>query len=563
MLIKISKKLFESINDGNTERFGFDKDDFRYGTSSMSVTVDDMDRRLLKELQGVMSKSRVFGAKVCARDIQYWLDSLEEVDKTGNPSGFANMKVRKVEFFATYLKKYFEGKELHRVYVRDEDRGVTYCSYIYDIDYHPRQDSTSYGVIPEHVTLDLGWIEFGEPKSITYHFNAEDCSHYRLVKDSLKLKHIYFSNNAFDKQYEESVEKFNRISGRVGEQYLATGAGTDDVDSEGKSSRSYWWRNNSIILDKDGEPANAVIDIFKESDEESNRSRNSDRIERSWWWGYSGKDGIEEDMLEELPIHPNLVIFALRKQQRLRVHVDQLVKYKYDKRMGSKLILPDESNSLIKTLVSYKGGFQDIIKNKGGGAVVLCAGIPGTGKTLTAEVYAEVMEKPLYTVQCSQLGIEPDDLEKELLTIFSRSERWNAILLLDEADVYIRERGDDLRQNAIVGVFLRVLEYYHGVLFMTTNRPEIVDDAVASRCIAKIEYLAPSPADAKRIWKVLSEVQGIDASESVINALVKKYSGLTGRDIKNLLKLAKLTQNGNKKLDIETIDFVKKFKPTR
>ena len=98
------------------------------------------------------------------------------------------------------------------------------------------------------------------------------------------------------------------------------------------------------------------------------------------------------------------------------------------------------------------------------------------------------MQRPLYSVQCSQLGLEPADLERELLKIFTRAARWNAILLLDEADVYIHRRGSDIQQNAIVGVFLRVLEYYSGVMFLTTNRAELVDDAIASRCLARIDY---------------------------------------------------------------------------
>jgi hypothetical protein len=372
---------------------------------------------------------------------------------------------------------------------------------------------------------------------------------------------MYFPNEALDKQYKASIERFEKIAWNVGEQYLATGSGTDDIDSE--NSHSYWWRSNSIVLDKAGEPANVVIDIFRESDEEERR-RNDNGIDISWWARHTEMDGTMEEVSEELPVHPNLVVFALRKQLRLRVHVSQLKKYVYDNEMEDKLVLPSTSTELVKTLISYKGGFQDIIRNKGGGAIVLCTGIPGTGKTLTAEVYAEVMQRPLYTVQCSQLGTDPDDLEKYLLTVFSRAERWNAILLLDEADVYIRERGDDLKQNAIVGVFLRVMEYYHGVLFMTTNRADTVDDAVASRCIARIQYESPVPSDAKRIWRVLSDVQGIELSDRTINALVKKYGELTGRDIKNLLKLVKLTQNGKgKPVSMEVIDFVKQFKPTR
>jgi len=566
MLIKFSKKLFEDINDGKMDRFGLDEYNFRYGTTSVSIEVEDMERKLLEELQGIVSRSKVFGAKVCAKDIGLWLEMLDETEKSGSTNEFANMKVRKVEFFATYLRKYFAKSQLHRVYVRDDQRGVTYCSYIYDIDYHARYETSRGEFIPEHVTFDLAWTEFGESSLQTYHFYAEDCSHYQKVKESLRLKNIYFSDKVLDKQYEKSIKKFNAIFESVGEQYLATGTGTDDVEEN--NDRHWWSRSSSaFVLDKGGEPANVVIDIFRESDEEKNRGgrKKEDSIEHFWWESLSGKDfDITEQKVEELPIHPNLVIFTLKKQKRLRVHVDQLVKYAYDHSMGDKLILPKESMQLVSTLVSYKGGFQDIVKNKGGGAIVLCTGIPGTGKTLTAEVYAEVMERPLYTVQCSQLGTDPEELEKELLTVFSRSERWNAILLLDEADVYIRSRGDDLQQNAIVGVFLRVLEYYRGVLFMTTNRADIVDDAIASRCIAKIDYVHPTASEAMKIWRVLADIQGIPVTDKVIKEIVQQHGKLAGRDIKNLLKLVKLTQDGTKKsLTLKKIDFVKQFNPTR
>src|SRR3546814_2642760 len=53
---------------------------------------------------------------------------------------------------------------------------------------------------------------------------------------------------------------------------------------------------------------------------------------------------------------------------------------------------------------------------------------------------------------------------------------------LDEADVYIRCRDNDLEHNAIVAEFLRTLEYFNGLLFMTTNRINDVDDAILSRC---------------------------------------------------------------------------------
>ena len=173
------------------------------------------------------------------------------------------------------------------------------------------------------------------------------------------------------------------------------------------------------------------------------------------------------------------------------------------------------------------------------------------------------MQRPLYSVQCSQLGLEPADLERELLKIFTRAARWNAILLLDEADVYIHRRGSDIQQNAIVGVFLRVLEYYSGVMFLTTNRAELVDDAIASRCLARIDYQTPTAGDQRRIWRTLADTAGIPITTAEIERIVMAYNSLSGRDIKNLLKLTSMVAaSENKSVTLETVRFVKSFKPT-
>jgi AAA+ superfamily predicted ATPase len=195
---------------------------------------------------------------------------------------------------------------------------------------------------------------------------------------------------------------------------------------------------------------------------------------------------------------------------------------------------------------------------------VLCTGAPGLGKTLTAEIYSEVAQRPLYTVQASQLGVEPEQLEDNLLKCFARADRWKAILLLDEADVYIHPRGDDLHQNAIVGVFLRTLEYYRGVMFMTTNRPDLVDDAIASRCIARIDYALPTAEAQQRIWQIQAEQNGATISPKMLQRIVAQNPACSGRDIKNLVKLALLVGEAKGQRDItdDMIKFVKRFKPT-
>ena len=239
--------------------------------------------------------------------------------------------------------------------------------------------------------------------------------------------------------------------------------------------------------------------------------------------------------------------------------------------------MPDADLSFVDMLVgSVDVKMSDIISGKTGGVVILSSGAPGTGKTLTAEVYASHLKKPLYSVQCSQLGLDEKELEKRLTRVLHRANRWKTILLLDEADVYVRARGFDIQHNAIVGVFLRVLEYYRGVMFMTTNKPGDIDDAILSRCTAHIHYkVADGPMLVKlwtvlsqqfnvnlseaditelisyyhykvadgpmlvKLWTVLSQQFNVNLSEADITELISYYGPISGRSIKNAMKLTR------------------------
>ncbi len=64
-------------------------------------------------------------------------------------------------------------------------------------------------------------------------------------------------------------------------------------------------------------------------------------------------------------------------------------------------------------------------------------------------------------ISTGELGVQPDILEERLSLIFRLAHRWRAVLLLDEADVYLERRAtQDVLHNTLVSVFLRSLEYY-------------------------------------------------------------------------------------------------------
>jgi len=217
----------------------------------------------------------------------------------------------------------------------------------------------------------------------------------------------------------------------------------------------------------------------------------------------------------------------------------------YQPELKDKLVLPPEQTELIDILTAEMDVLQeDVVAGKSGGTTVLCAGPPGVGKTLTAEVYAEVTSRPLYRVHSGQLGLSVSAMEAALKEALTRAQRWGAVMLIDEADVYIKKRSDDITANAVVGVFLRVLEYFDGLLFLTTNRIDDIDEAIVSRCIALIRYHAPDVAARERIWGVMAAQFGLDLSAAMLKDLAVIYPQASGRDIKGLTKLvAKFCQH--------------------
>jgi SpoVK/Ycf46/Vps4 family AAA+-type ATPase len=128
-------------------------------------------------------------------------------------------------------------------------------------------------------------------------------------------------------------------------------------------------------------------------------------------------------------------------------------------------------------------------------------------------------------------------MESALKDALTRAQRWGAVMLIDEADVYIKRREDDMTMNAVVGVFLRVLEYFNGLLFLTTNRIDDIDEAIVSRCIALIRFFPPDDDARRSIWRVMTEQFGLAIEPPLIDLLVETFPAATGRDIKGLAKL--------------------------
>ncbi|KAL3689948.1 hypothetical protein R1sor_016257 [Riccia sorocarpa] len=183
----------------------------------------------------------------------------------------------------------------------------------------------------------------------------------------------------------------------------------------------------------------------------------------------------------------------------------------------------------------------DPIANKGDGCVIVCYGPPGTGKTLTAESLAEKLSAPLWSLSISELGTNPDVLEERLTRILDIAASWKAVLLLDEADIYLEKRStSDIKRNAMCGTFLRNLEYYRGVLILTTNRIPTFDDAIRSRISVFLRYPPLTADQREKIWINLLDRAQLKDDEAQVQNLVKEMAAheLNGREIRNTIRNA-------------------------
>ncbi|KAF2093447.1 putative AAA family ATPase [Rhizodiscina lignyota] len=236
--------------------------------------------------------------------------------------------------------------------------------------------------------------------------------------------------------------------------------------------------------------------------------------------------------------------YSLRDKKWLTFYLNAIHEIEWNESAFTSLVAPPEQKELILAFAQTQAknkaqGFDDVIAGKGRGIIMLLSGPPGVGKTLTAESVAEAMKVPLYTMSAGDLGTDPQGVENALKTILEMSTKWDAVLLLDEADVFLEARSThDLERNKLVSIFLRLLEYYEGILFLTTNRVDNIDAAFESRIHLSLDYPELDIDSRKTVWRNFLQRESSGISEKEITALAEPQ--LNGRQIKNILKTSQL-----------------------
>ncbi|KAF5861370.1 hypothetical protein ETB97_000333 [Aspergillus alliaceus] len=310
-----------------------------------------------------------------------------------------------------------------------------------------------------------------------------------------------------------------------------------------------------VIQDKEGKPQ--VVEV--ELDENGNEIQKEqiDEVEDP-----SERDFTEEELLIASPV---VLGFAFSEKLWLEFSISGISDIDWNEDAFDSLVLPDNQKSIVKALVESHTfcaaqNIDDVIQGKGKGLVAVLHGPPGTGKTLTAEGIAELLKRPLYMVSAGELGTDSRTLEAELNKILDIAHSWGAVLLLDEADIFLEKRTiQDIHRNALVSIFLRLLEYFQGILFLTTNRVETFDDAFQSRIHVALRYGDLTTKAKRSVWKMfLGKVQAMDGvqtatfTEKDYDALARH--NLNGRQIKNSVRTAQaLAVNEKTPLSMEHI----------
>ncbi|RAH40814.1 P-loop containing nucleoside triphosphate hydrolase protein [Aspergillus brunneoviolaceus CBS 621.78] len=274
---------------------------------------------------------------------------------------------------------------------------------------------------------------------------------------------------------------------------------------------------------------------------------------------------------EQCPEHPFPLLlprvvqgYNLIEKVWIDLEVEHISDVRWNTQAFENLVTEEQTKDLLEALVRNQLSIEtstDLISGKGNGLIILLHGGPGTGKTYTAESVADYARKPLYRVTCGDIGTRPADVEKYLETVLRLGRIWGCVVLLDEADIFLEERTlADLERNALVSVFLRVLEYYNGILILTSNRVGHFDEAFRSRIQLALHYESLGPDQRHQIWSNFikhlraSEACSMDFDDLVLHINDLSMYEMNGRQIRNAITTARqLAEFKNKRLNYEII----------
>ncbi|MBP2326543.1 AAA+ superfamily predicted ATPase [Kibdelosporangium banguiense] len=235
---------------------------------------------------------------------------------------------------------------------------------------------------------------------------------------------------------------------------------------------------------------------------------------------------------------------ACRRQSQH--HLGDLATKISPRRSWPDLTLPDTQLDLLKELCAQVRHHCTVFEEWEFGRVVgrslglsaLFAGVPGTGKTMAAEVIAGELGADLFAIDLSGVVSKyVGETEKNLAKIFQAAGHSNSILLFDEADALFGKRTEvsdahDRYANIETSYLLQKMEQYDGVVILATNLRENMDEAFTRRLRFVVEFPFPDAPSRTAIWRSHFPAAARFAADVDVDLLARQYS-LSGACIRN------------------------------
>lgn len=179
-------------------------------------------------------------------------------------------------------------------------------------------------------------------------------------------------------------------------------------------------------------------------------------------------------------------------------------------------------------------------RHLGRGFSALFHGPSGTGKSLTAALLGQRLERDVYRIDLSQVVSKYiGETEKNLGRVFEEAERRGWLLFFDEADALFGRRtttsnAHDRYANQEVAYLLQRIEEHVGITILATNLRGNIDDAFVRRFQVIVHFAPPDVAQRERLWRTMLGPQVPRADDVDCAALARDHE-LTGGQIVNIV----------------------------
>ena len=251
--------------------------------------------------------------------------------------------------------------------------------------------------------------------------------------------------------------------------------------------------------------------------------------------------GLEDD---EAPVIRAVDLWSAARDQTKRDmgNFAQLVESNYT---WNDLVLPTEVKDQLEDFFNAARRRAHVFEDwgyakkhvRGMGLSAMFSGSSGTGKTMSAEVVANMLNVNMYRVDLSAVISKwIGETERNLSQIFDTTEGSDSILFFDEADSLFGKRtqvtdSKDRYANMETSYLLQRIETYDGICILSTNLRSNIDEAFLRRLSFGIDFPMPDREGRVEIWrKVFPEETPLDGVD--VDLLAERYDRLSGGQIR-------------------------------